>query len=121
MNRRTHSFGLRTKSFFAAAAALWFVVGICARAQFYAPDTEFHDIAQRTFVVELARILAWLENDGQRIKTGEIKYQVSRTNGNSTHWTIEFIDKQGQASRTKAVQYSDSLLNDGPAFFRTVL
>ena len=42
---------------------LVFIFGFltAARAQFYAPDTEFHDKAQRLFVVEATRILAWRE------------------------------------------------------------
>ena len=35
------------------------VSGLPLRAQFYAPPTEFHDLSQRTFPVEAARVLAW--------------------------------------------------------------
>jgi hypothetical protein len=34
---------------------------LSASAQFYAPDTRFHDLSQRCFPVEAARVLAWLD------------------------------------------------------------
>ena len=42
----------------AVGFALSFNLAAPCRAQWYAPDTECHDRAQRRFVVELSRVLA---------------------------------------------------------------
>jgi len=39
-----------------------FLLTISSFAQFYAPETEFHDRVQRFFPVEAARVLAWRAN-----------------------------------------------------------
>ena len=53
-----------------------FFIGAPVSAQFYAPDTEYHDKAQRLFPVEAARVLAWRENlAGGQI--AEITFKIS--------------------------------------------
>src|SRR5438105_4683149 len=94
-------------------------LGVFARAQFYAPDTDFHDMAQRTFPVEAARVLAWQRNrDGAKI--AEVKFDVQTTAARETVWTIRWLDAGGQPIREKTVRYPESLLLAGPEFFRDV-
>lgn len=104
-----------------------------ARAQFYAPDTEFHDAVQRLFVVEAARVLAWRANaGGERIS--EVTYRVktlsesaavatdTRATASATNrvtvWEIQWVDTDGKAVRTATVRYPEGLLKQGPAFYR---
>jgi hypothetical protein len=94
---------------------------ICAKAhaQFYAPDTEFHDKAQRLFVVEAARVLAWRENlEGERI--AEIKYTVDLDGRRTTTWSLTCLDDKGQAVKQFRVNYPETLLSQGPGFYRKV-
>lgn len=88
-----------------------------AGAQFYAPDTEFHDLAQRTFPVEAARILAWQRNQvGGKI--AEVKFEVATTLQRETHWTLQWLDAAGKLVRERSVRYPETLLLEGPQFFR---
>jgi hypothetical protein len=96
-------------------------VFICAKAnaQFYAPDTEFHDKAQRLFVVEATRVLAWRENlQGERI--AEIKYTVDLDTNRTTTWSLACLDDKGLPVKQFRVNYPESLLIQGPGFYREV-
>ncbi|MEW6305845.1 MAG: hypothetical protein AB1705_20390, partial [Verrucomicrobiota bacterium] len=88
-------------------------------AQFYAPETEYHDFAQRTFVVELARVLAWRENR-QQVRIHEITYKVSTGSNRQTEWQIQWLDAKGKPLRRAQVSYPEAGLLSGPAFYRTV-
>lgn len=106
-----------------------------ALPQFYAPDTEFHDAVQRLFVVEAARVLAWRANaGGERI--AEVTYQVKTrsetatgaattataggppTTNRVTIWELKWLDADGNPTRAVTVRYPESLLKQGPAFYR---
>jgi hypothetical protein len=89
------------------------------QAQFYAPETEYHDKVQRLFVVELARILAWRENlQGGNFK--EVTYSVTVNSNRVTTWNLHWLDAQGKALREAEVHYPESLLLEGPGFYRNV-
>src|ERR1017187_2039317 len=89
------------------------------QAQFYAPETEYHDKVQRRFVVELARILAWRENlQGGNFK--EVTYSVTVNSNRVITWNLHWLDAQGKALRGAEVHYPESLLLEGPGFYRNV-
>jgi hypothetical protein len=97
------------------AAFCWAKAG----AQVYAPDTEFHDKAQRLFAVETARVLAWRENlNGQSIC--EVAYKVSVDTNRVTTWKLNWLDKDGKPIRQIRVSYPEALLSEGPRFYREV-
>jgi hypothetical protein len=89
------------------------------RAQFYAPETEYHDKVQRLFVVELARVLAWRENlhDG---KIQKITYSVATDTNEVTSWKLRWLGPDGKPVRSVEVHYAKSLMLDGPQFYREV-
>jgi hypothetical protein len=89
------------------------------QAQFYAPETEYHDKVQRLFVVELARILAWRENlQGSNFQ--EVTYSVTVSSNRVTTWNLHWLDAQGKPLREAEVHYPESLLLEGPGFYRNV-
>jgi len=95
------------------------------RAQWYAPETNFHDPVQRVFPVELARILAWRENAAAAATGGtliaEIRYTVASTDAyGSAHWEIQWLDAKGQILRGVKLDYTAQLLLDGPAFYLSI-
>ncbi|MEQ1853477.1 MAG: hypothetical protein ABMA01_18010, partial [Chthoniobacteraceae bacterium] len=89
------------------------------QAQFYAPDTEYHDIVQRTFPVEAARVLAW-QRGAYTANVAEITYQVETTPAQETLWSIQWRDAAGHPLRERAVRYDAALLMRGGEFFREV-
>jgi len=90
-----------------------------ANAQFYAPDTEYHDKAQRLFVVEATRVLAWRENlQGEHI--AEIKYTVDLDTKRTITWSLTCLNDKGLAVKQFRVNYPESLLSQGPGFYRKV-
>jgi hypothetical protein len=91
-----------------------------AGAQVYAPDTEFHDKAQRLYPVEVARLLAWRENlNAQRVC--EVTYKVSVDTNHVTTWKLSWLGKDGKPTRQIKVKYPETLLSAGPRFYREVL
>jgi len=113
------AFGCIVKKFTWILAAWMLITGLEADAQFYAPDTDYHDRAQRLFVVEAARILAWRENL-QDPKITEITYTVAADTNEDTTWHVDFLDHQGQVVKAIQASYPTNLLNQGPAFYRNV-
>jgi thiol-disulfide isomerase/thioredoxin len=106
------------KTTFLLAAVL--TLGSNVFAQFYAPDTEFHDRSQRTFPVEAARVLADRQNaSGARIAS--ISYAVVTQPDGETVWTLQWLDAAKKPLREKTVRYPQSLLTEGPKFFLEVL
>ena len=89
------------------------------RAQFYAPETHFHDASQRYYVVELARVLAWRENL-KGAKVAEVTYALTSDADGSSKWDVKWLDAQGEEVRRFNVSYPASLLLGGPAFYREV-
>ena len=91
-----------------------------ARAQFYAPETEYHDIVQRTFPVEAARVLAWARNQADpKAGIDAVDFRTELTPARETVWTLTW-SKEGKPVRTKIVRYPESLLTEGPKFYRDV-
>ncbi len=90
------------------------------QAQFYAPETDYHDKAQRLFPVEAVRVLAWRENlRGSNIC--EVTYTVTNSESRITSWKLNWLDKDGKPLKQLSVSYPESLLNEGPDFYRQVV
>lgn len=90
-----------------------------AGAQFYAPDTEYHDMAQRVFPVEMARVLAWRANaSGKAI--AEVTYNVATHEGGKTAWQIDWLDGQKNKAASIEVVYGPEALLAGPGFYRQI-
>ncbi len=89
------------------------------RAQFYAPETEYHDVAQRRFPVEAARVLAWLRNAGGA-KIAEVTYRVETTAKHETVWTVAWLDAGQAVLRTTTVRYPEEALAGGAAWYHSV-
>ncbi len=90
------------------------------QAQFYAPETRYHDIAQRHYVVELARVLAGQENLREP-KIAEVTYSLTSAADGASKWQLKWLDGQGQPLREFTVEYPASLLLKGPGFYREIL
>lgn len=99
---------------------LSFGLAFKASAQFYAPDTEYHDRVQRLFPVEAARVLAW---DSGRVTNGiaEVEFKVSVTTNRITTWQISWLDAGKKLLKSAKVEYPQSLLNSGPEYYRQVM
>jgi thiol-disulfide isomerase/thioredoxin len=94
---------------------------LSARGQFYAPETEYHDISQREFPVEAARVLAWHRAaNGQQPAVAEVKYELSLTPARETVWKIQWLDATKKTVREKEVRYPESQLTAGPDYYRGV-
>ncbi len=104
------------------AGLLAFFLGVpLVSAQFYSPDTEYHDRTQRHFVVELARVLAWRANQGNaQAKIAEITEKVSVSDDRRVTWKLRWLDADGNAVREAEVGYPESALVGGAAWYRDV-
>lgn len=92
-----------------------------ANAQFYAPDTQYHDISQRTFVVEAARVLAWYHCLTGNSQIAEITFeQVTTAAAHDTEWKVRWTDASGKLLRERQIQYPESQLLEGPDFYRKI-
>lgn len=100
-----------------AACCVGFSVPI--QAQFYAPETEYHDPSQRVFVVEAARVLAWWA-DPQGTNWTEIGYRLTTHTDHSSTWDLRWLDAAQKPIRTASVSYPAELLKAGPDFYRSV-
>ncbi len=94
----------------------------CARvqAQFYAPDTEYHDRVQRVFVVEAARVLAWLANR-EETNIHQVTFQLATRPDGGAQWEIHWFDNSHKTLRSASVGYSPDTLRSGPTFYRNVM
>src|SRR5262245_45857837 len=92
------------------------LLAVSVRAQSYAPDTDFHDCAQRFFVPEAARVLAWRENQSSN-QIAEITYQLTTSNQN-THWEIQWRDASGKTNKSAQIDYPSTALKQGADFYR---
>ena len=98
--------------------ALWTTAP--ANAQSYAPETRFHDMAQRHYVVELARVLADIENQ-KKPGIAEVTYALVGEPDGASAWDLKWLDAQGAVIREFQVKYPAELLLKGPEFYREVL
>jgi thiol-disulfide isomerase/thioredoxin len=95
-------------------------IALGARGQFYAPETEYHDNAQRVFPVEAARVLAWVQNKaGAAIAS--VDYTLETTADHESVWKLRWLDATGKVLREKIVRYPDSSLTSGAGYFRDVV
>jgi len=90
-----------------------------ADAQFYAPQTDFHDPAQRVFAVEAARVIAW-EERAAKPRIAEVVFALKTAPEGETAWKIGWRDEEGAAVRELTVRYAEAELRDGPAWYRNV-
>ncbi|MDW8343519.1 MAG: glycogen-binding domain-containing protein [Verrucomicrobiae bacterium] len=86
----------------------------------YLPNVWYHDRAQRTFVVELARVLAWRHNCNAKQPIAEITYEATTQPTGLTEWRVQWRDASGRALRERVVSYSESALRGGAQFYRDV-
>lgn len=93
---------------------------VSARAQFYAPETDYHDNVQRVFPVEAARVLAWNQNKaGANIAS--VTFAVETTAEREAVWTLRWLDAAGKVLREKTVRYPETALVSGADYFRDVV
>ncbi|HEV7404225.1 MAG TPA: hypothetical protein VGO11_14890 [Chthoniobacteraceae bacterium] len=85
---------------------------LAARAQFYAPPVDFHDVAQRRFPVEAARVPAWLQ-DQQQAGVTEITCEVKTSGAPEIVWSFEWKKADGP-SRKAVDRYPESALRNAP-------
>jgi len=97
-----------------------FLLTISSFAQFYAPETEFHDRVQRFFPVEAARVLAWRANQSGA-KIAEISYAVTTDTNGATSWQLSWLDSNSRVLKTAKVDYASSALLAGPGYYRDVV
>lgn len=90
-----------------------------AFGQFYAPDTEYHDPVQRVYVVEAARVLAWLA-DRHGTNFAEVTYHVTTKPDQTVSWEIHWLDQKGKDVKLATVTYTGDDLKKGPEFYRSI-
>lgn len=108
-------------------------------AQYYAPDTAFHDPVQRVYPVELARVLAWIENQKGGPQITEVKFStapgasrpvtrrapgkppVITTTPEEHSWVLEWHAADGTVLRHFRLNYTAELLESGATFYRDLL
>ncbi len=89
-------------------------------AQWYAPETNYHDPVQRVFPVELARVLAWRENTAHGAGIAEVTYDLNCAEDGAAEWTLRWLDANGGVWREAKVGYRAALLLGGPDFYRNI-
>ncbi len=97
-----------------------FSVSPALQAQFYAPDTEYHDPVQRVFPVEAARAFGWFGNR-QTNTIHQVVYNVSTKPDGTTAWSIQWLARDGKPVKQVKVAYPKKLLESGPDFYREVV
>ncbi|OAM91471.1 hypothetical protein AW736_03175 [Termitidicoccus mucosus] len=100
-----------------------FVCAWCAPdvfAQWYAPETNYHDPVQRVFPVELARVLAWRENAAHGAGIAEVTYDLDCAEDGAAEWTLRWLGENGGVWREVKVSYRAALLLGGPDFYRNI-
>jgi hypothetical protein len=90
-----------------------------AHGQFYAPAVDFHDVAQRRFPVEAARVLAWIKN-GEKPLVSEVVYKVSLDPARQVVWLIEWRGKGTAVVRKATLRYPEEALLTGADWYRLV-
>jgi thiol-disulfide isomerase/thioredoxin len=78
-----------------------------------------HDVCQRVFPIEAARVLAWQRNaDGAQIAevTGQFTVMANR----DMQWRIRWLDAAKASLREKTVRYPATLVGEGAQFYREV-
>lgn len=103
------------RRFISLLLALAGVVTFTARAQFYAPQSDYHDPVQRVFPVEAARVLAWI---GGPTNLSQIAYSITNRSG-ETVWDLRWQDSAGKAIKSATIAYPAARLKEGAEFYRT--
>jgi hypothetical protein len=100
------------------AATVLCLVQTNTQAQFYTPATEFHDPAQRMFVTEATRVLAW-----QSGVSAAVEATASVDPFGQTSWLVK-LKPSGEAKAapgtTFTLTYSDTSMLEGVGFYREV-
>jgi len=91
-------------------------------AQFYAPDVCLHDAAQRLFVVEAARVHAWLENQREPAegRVSGVRWTVEGKLNGDSDWKVTWLDAEGKESRQIEISYGLAELGSGADFYRKI-
>src|SRR5437773_3598664 len=98
---------------------LWLRLSPATQAQFYAPDTEYHDPVQRVFVVETARVLAWwMDQPGTNF--AKVAFQLTIKTDQSAVWDLRWLNAADRVIKTASISYSADALKAGPDFYRSV-
>ncbi len=96
---------------------------LSAQAQFYAPEVYLHDAAQRLFVVEAARVHAWIENAGggpEEKKIADVTWEVTGKRDGWCAWRLSWRDEKGDELRGLELRYSSDSLKRGAEFYRAI-
>ncbi len=101
------------------AVAVLGLAQLTAHAQFYAPAVDFHDVAQRRFPVEAARVLAWIKN-GEKPQVSEVVYKVGVDPTRQIVWSIEWRGQGTAVVRKATVRYPVEALRGGAEWYRSV-
>lgn len=91
-----------------------------AHAQFYAPDTDFHDPSQRFFPVEAARVLAWDRNANHDAHIAEVTYQLENTPQHESVWSISWLGADKAVLRQATIRYPENALVGGADWYHSV-
>lgn len=101
------------------AACLVLVPALHSFGQFCAPEVYYHDAAQRLFVVEAARVHAWMANQKGAGIAG-ISWKAAGDYNGDTTWTIEWKGSAGEVLRSLEIRYGLKELNKGADFYRPI-
>jgi hypothetical protein len=104
---------------FAISCLVFGLATLSLRAQFYAPDVCMHDAAQRLFVVEAARVLAWIENK-QDPKVADVRWEVDGSVTGETEWRLSWLNAEGEELRAETLSYGEKELTQGGDFYRRI-
>ncbi len=104
-----------------AAAAVCFLVVLSSRVfgQFYTPEVYYHDAAQRLFVVEAARVHAWMANQNGAGIAG-VSWEAKGDYKGDTTWKIEWKNAAGAVLRSLEIHYGMKELDAGADFYRPI-
>ncbi len=100
----------------------WLVWAACAQAQFYMTDVCLHDAAQRLFVVEAARVHAWIENQSLREaeRIASVSWSAEGKLNGDTQWEVIWRDAAGADVRRARIAYDGAALQRGADFYRPI-
>lgn len=88
-----------------------------AFSQRYLPHVVMHDMAQRLYPVEAARVMAWMVNQ-KAAKTTEVRGTMASKQDGGGEWTLTWHSAGGEEMARSVVSYDAASLDGGAAHFR---
>jgi len=88
-----------------------------AFSQRYLPHVVMHDMAQRLYPVEAARVMAWMVNQ-KAAKTTEVRGKMASKQDGGGEWTLTWHSAGGEEMARSVVSYDAASLDGGAAHFR---